>query len=401
MPTLQNEETARQDRLLRNVLLIFGISGAAAQPLGSLIPFLRSSYGLSYEFSGILLSVNSLGNLLGILLSGFLPALLGRRKTILTIGTWMAVAYLIFTLGLGAPAILLAACLMVGFSRGGVGNFSNTMVSTLPGDKATRGFNLLHGAFATGALLSPLLLVACSAWKPQNGWRFMTGFVFLLCLVQVIFYLRMELPVEHRAESGRALDLSFLKIPQFWMGSMMLFFYVSSEYAITGWLVTYFQDIGVLSASQSQMMNSLLWLVIFLGRMVGASLTGKVSKSAILMADGIGFFAFFLLLLVSRTPGLVILGIMGSGFFMATVFPTSFAFGSQYTKGNDLCSSILTLTGSLGGILTPALVGFVAERTGSIQSGMSLVAIFVGLLLTCILVSVLLNRRLNAKAVKR
>ena len=97
MPAVQTEEAVRQDKLLRNVLLISGISGAAAQPLGSLIPFLRSSYGLSYELSGLLLSANSLGNLLGILLSGFLPALLGRRRTILTTGIWMAVAYLIFT----------------------------------------------------------------------------------------------------------------------------------------------------------------------------------------------------------------------------------------------------------------------------------------------------------------
>ena len=55
----------------------------------------------------------------------------------------------------------------------------------------------------------------------------------------------------------------------------------------------------------------------------------------------------------------------------------------------------MTLTGSVGGILTPALVGFVAEGTGSIQSGMSLVAIFVGLLLSCILVSILLDRWLK------
>ena len=35
------------------------------------------------------------------------------------------------------------------------------------------------------------------------------------------------------------------------------------------------------------------------------------------------------------TPGLVILGLMGSGFFMATIFPTSFAFGSQYTYSEE------------------------------------------------------------------
>lgn len=397
MPTLQNEETARQDKLLRNVLFTFFVTGAACQPIGSLVPFLRSAYGFSYDFSGLLLSAQSFGNLTAVALSGFLPTLLGRRKSILATAVWIAVAYLLFTAGIGLPAVLLLACFMSGFGKGGSGNFSNTMMSTLPGDKATRGFNLLHGACALGALSSPILFLLFSSWKPQGGWRMVTGLLFLLCLVQLFVYVRMDLPPEHRAESGKALDLSFLRIPQFWMGTMMLFFYISSEYAITGWLVTYFQDIGILTAGQSQMMNSLFWLIMFLGRMLGASITGKVSKSAMLTVDGLGFFAFFLVLFFGRTPGVVIFGLIGSALFMATIFPTSFAFGSQYTRGNDLGSSIMTLTGSLGGIITPALVGFVAEGTGNIRSGMALVAVFVGLLLACILVSVLLNRRFTAK----
>ena len=38
--------------------------------------------------------------------------------------------------------------------------------------------------------------------------------------------------------------------------------------------------------------------------------------------------------------------------------------------------------------MTPSLVGFVAEKTGNIQSGMALVAVYTGLLLVCILFSV-------------
>ena len=47
----------------------------------------------------------------------------------------------------------------------------------------------------------------------------------------------------------------------------------------------------------------------------------------------------------------------------------------------------MILTGSIGGVLTPALVGFAAERAG-IHAGMGLVAVFTGLLLASILPSV-------------
>ena len=175
----------------------------------------------------------------------------------------------------------------------------------------------------------------------------------------------------------------------------MLLFYISAEYAIVGWLVTYFQDMGILDASWSQLMNSLLWLVIFIGRMIGAAVTGKVSRNKLLLLDGVGFFACFLVMFFSRTPAPIILGLVGVGLFMATIYPTAFAFGSDCIRGNDLGCSIMIFTGSAGGIITPFLVGQVAERAG-IQAGMGLVAVLTALLLLSIVLSVLSVKRMAA-----
>lgn len=392
---IQTSEEQAQSRLLRNVLFAFFVSGAASQPLGSFIPFLRDTYGFRYDLSGVLLSCQSVGNLLSVLMAGFLPVYLGRRRSILTTSVWMAVGYLIFASGLGAAPLLIAGCLMTGIARGGNSNFANTMISTLPGNLAVRGYNLLHGCFAVGALLSPLLLVFCANQWPGLGWRIMAVGLCLLSVSQIVVYARMPLPPEYSRKSIKAVDRSFLRVKQFWLGSAMLFFYISTEYAIVGWLVTYFQDIGVLSADQSQMMNSLLWLVIFLGRMTGAMLTGKISRNKLLLTDGFGLFLFFLLMFFSRTAGAIILGLVGVGFFMATIYPTAFAFGSDCIKGNDLGCSIMIFTGSAGGILTPALVGFVAEQTGNIRTGMALVMVFTALLLFSIILSVLSVRHLS------
>ena len=376
-----------EDSLLRNTLFAFFVSGAASQPLGSFIPFLRETYGFSYDLSGILLSCQSVGNLAAVLAAGFLPFYLGRRTAILITAVWMVAGYLIFASGIGAPALLIAACLMTGVARGGNSNFANTMISTLPGEKATRGYNLLHGCFAVGALLSPLLLISCTRQWPGMGWRIVAGLLCLLCLSQLVVYARMPLPPEKQEKSLKAVDHSFLRVKQFWLGAAMLLFYISTEYAIVGWLVTYFQDVGVLSADHAQMMNSLLWLVIFIGRMVGAAVTGKVSRSRILIADGVGLFVFFLVMFFSRTAGHVVLGLVGVGFFMATIYPTAFAFGSDCIKGNDLGCSIMIFTGSAGGIITPAMVGFVAERAG-IRAGMGLILAYTALLLLSVILSV-------------
>lgn len=389
-------ERKRQDVLLYSTLFAFFVSGAASQPLGSFIPFLRETYGFSYDLSGVLLSCQSVGNLVSVLISGFLPYLLGRRRSILLTSVWMGVAYLIFAGGLGATPLLIAAFLMTGIARGGNSNFSNTMISTLPGERATRGYNLLHGCFAVGALLSPLLLVLFTTRLPGVGWRIMAGVLCALCLAQFITYARMPLPAENGKRGVKSVDKSFLKLRQFWLGSAMLFFYISAEYAIVGWLVTYFQDVGILDANHSQMMNSLLWLVIFCGRMIGAYFTDKISRSRLLVIDGLGMFAFFLLMFFSRTTALAIIGLMGVGLFMATIYPTAFAFGSESIRGNDLGCSIMILCGSVGGVLTPALVGFVSERSG-IRAGMGLIVVLTGLLLAAILSSVWSTRQNGTK----
>jgi len=374
-----------ENKLISATMFSFGVSGACCLALGSLIPFLRETYGLSYDFAGMLVSLQSIGNLAAIGLMGILPAFLGRRRSVLITSIWMSAAYLLFTTGWGGAALLPAACFLTGIAKGGNANFANTMMSTLPGRKASVGYNLAHGAYAIGALAAPLLVVACTAGNPR-GWRYATAVLLILSIAQLIDYVLVPLPPENIRKKAAAIDRSFLKSRSFWLASAILFFYVSTEYAINGWLVTYFQDIGILSDELSQLMSSLLWLVMFSGRMIGAVIVGKVSHKHLLIADGVGLLLFFLLVFFGRSEIAIFLGIAGTGLFMATIYTCAMALGTESVRGNDLGVSWMTLAGSAGGILTPAAVGFVAERAG-IQAGMGVVTVMISLLLVTILIS--------------
>ena len=376
----------KENALMRATLFVFFVSGASSVLLGNLMPFLRQSYDISYAQAGLFLSLPSWGNIASIFIAGYLPSYIGRRKTVLLTSVWMAISFLLITSGIGGIGLLAPACVMIGIARGGNTNFSNTMMSTLPGKKSAIGYNLLHGAFAAGAVLSPLALIACTK-NDAMGWKIMTSGIILLCLVQITVYSRMNLPAENITKNIRSVDRSFLKNKNFWLGAAILFFYVSVEYAIVNWLVTYFKDAGILSAEVSQLMSSLLWVVIFVGRMLGALLVGKISRKIILVADGIGLFVFFLLVFFSRSELPIFLGIMGVGLFMATIYTSALALGTQSIKGNDLGVSTMVLVGSTGGIITPAVVGLVAEKAG-IQMGMGVVVAVTVLLLATILISV-------------
>ena len=376
----------KENRLMTATLFVFFVSGASSMLMGNLMPFLREMYGISYAQAGLLLSLPSWGNLASIFITGYMPTYIGRRKTVLITSVWMAVAFILVTFGIGGAALLPVACLMIGIARGGNTNFSNTMMSTPPGKKAAVGYNLLHGAFAVGAVLSPLALIACTKGNP-NGWQIMTAGIIVLCLVQVAVYAKMALPVENITKSIKSVDRSFLGNKSFWLGAAILFFYISTEYAIVNWLVTYFKDTGILSADVSQLMSSLLWVVMFIGRMIGAAIVGKISRKIILVVDGVGLLIFFLLVFFSRSQLPIFIGIMGVGLFMATIYTTALALGTQSIKRNDLGVSTMIFVGSTGGIITPALGGMVAENAG-IQMGMGVVVIVTVLLLATILFSV-------------
>lgn len=384
MNPITNE--SRENRLMRATLFVFFVSGASSVLLGNLMPFLREAYDISYAQTGLLLGLPSWGNIAAIFFTGYMPTFIGRRRTVLTTAIWMAIAFAIFSTGFGGTALLPLACLMTGVARGGNTNFSNIMMSTLPGKKSAVGYNLLHGAFAMGAVLSPLALIACTAHSAQ-GWRYMTAGIVVLCLLQLAVYARMNLPEEKITKNIKTVDRSFLRNKNFWLGAAILFFYVSTEYAIVNWLVTYFKDTGILSAEVSQLMSSLLWVVIFIGRILGAFLVGRISRKVILVADGVGLLAFFLLVFFSRSELPIFIGIMGVGLFMATIYTCALALGTENIKGNDLGLSTMVLIGTTGGIITPSLVGVVAENAG-IQMGMGVVVAVTVLLLLTILFSV-------------
>lgn len=382
----QMTNAKKENRLMTATLFVFFVSGASSVLLGNLMPFLREMYDISYARAGFLLSLPSWGNLAAILLAGYLPTYIGRRKTVLLTAVWMTVAFCLITFGIGGAAALGFACAMIGVARGGNTNFCNTMMSTLPGKKSAIGYNLLHGAFAVGAVLSPLALIVCTRGNDM-GWKTMTAGIVILCLLQLTVYSRMNLPTEKITKSIKQVDRSFLNNKSFWLGAAILFFYISTEYAIVNWLVTYFKDTGILSADVSQLMTSLLWIVIFIGRMIGAALVGKVSRKIILVVDGVGLLVFFLMVFFSRSELPIFLGIMGVGLFMATIYTSALALGTASIKGNDLGVSTMIFVGSTGGIITPAVVGMVAEKAG-IQMGMGVVVAVTVLLLITILVSV-------------
>lgn len=365
--------TPLEKRILLTCFSAGMVAGISSQMLGVILPNIRESCGLSYETSGLLISAQSVGTMTANIVSGLLPLFLGRRHSVMALTCWLAVgaALLIFT---GNPILLMAAGFMIGISRGGNVNFGNVMVGIYAEDKAAC-LNLYHGCFAIGALCAPFVAVAFSA---LGFWKGAVAIIGILGLWQFLLYLTLKLPPDmgkrHSvpAEPSKAQEKSlYLRSRRFWLAGFILVFYIATEYGISGWLVTYFKESGLLSGVIAQFMSSLLWADILVGRLVSAALGSRIPRHRLLVVNGVGFVAFLLLLLFSTSMPLIVAGIMGFGFFMAGIYPGTLAGVNREIGGSDLAMSILVTMGGIGGIVMPAAIGFVSERVG-LFGGMSL-----------------------------
>ena len=135
-------------------------------------------------------------------------------------------------------------------------------------------------------------------------------------------------------------------------------------YKRQGWFVTYLQSMGIMSASFATTMVSITWLVIMAGRLLCAWLARRYSKTAIILACTLGTGASFLLLICSNTIVPVAIALIGTGFFMSGIYPTSVAHAGPLFQGSAIGMSVLTAVASIGGILTPQIVGSAADRVG-------------------------------------
>ena len=219
------------------------LNGVCASSGGVVMALLQERYGLSYQWSGLLLAMLSVGNLAAGFAAGMLPAHWGQRRTVLMLAGGAALGYgaMILT---GSPWALLAAFTLVGVAKGTTLNTSSALIAAHARER-TKCMNLIHACFATGSLLCPLFIAALGMGG-LPWWAPMAGLALCGAALWGVFALA-GLPGRTGDGARVKNDWSFLRSPRFWVLTGLVFFQNCTEISVTGWMVTYFKDVGTLS----------------------------------------------------------------------------------------------------------------------------------------------------------
>lgn len=377
----------REKRILHSCYAAFLVNGMLSLSAGTLLPYLMETYGIGYGFSGVLLSIHSVGSLAATLLMGVLPFWFGRRRSAAVISALGGMAFLCLLAG-QVPAFLVAAFLFTGLAKGSCSNTGNTVVGQVAtGDPVA--MNMLHASVALGALSCPFLVLLCA--DKAGVWQIAAVVLALLQFGQAAVFGRMDMPEERRREGGKG-HVRFYRDIRFWVAALIMFFYMCAEQGINGWLVTYFRDTGLMSDGFAQGLTSVLWLFILAGRLISAQLGKRLRPSLLLAIDAAGYLVCFVWLMNSTRLLPIAGAIVGLGLCMAGIFPCTVACASAVVEGDGTAMTVLLTFSSIGAVAMPALIGAVAERAG-IAGGMHTLIAVVTATLGMILLNYLLDRR--------
>ena len=350
-------------RLEKTGYIAFFLSGICAISSGIIVSVLQQKYGFSYGMTGTLLSFMSIGNMVASFLSGILPTRIGTKKTVGILCSGYFLGYILMAF-MGFNGALIAGFLMVGLAKGCAINNCTVLVGNNSKDR-TIGMNLMHAAYALGAMVCPFLI---SALIMGDGTFAILGVAVIGLLMWLVFFCA-KLPGKniHEGKSREKADFSFMKNTKFWLLTALVFCQNAAETGVTGWLVTYYKNQGILSGTLSAYTVTIMWGATLLCRLLIAFVFPIRNTFKALMTMGISCSAFYVLLIGSHQPVAAVLMLFCFAFSMAGVNPVAVAGVGKMMNATSM--GVLLPIASIGAILAPWMIGVVAQYLG-LQAGM-------------------------------
>lgn len=339
----------------------FFISGICAISSGIVVSLLQEQLGFAYGMTGTLLSLMNIGNLLAGFATGLLSGKIGLKRTAAVLTAGYAIGYFMMSAA-ASVMLLMPAFFLAGVGRGSTINNCTVLVSNNSEDR-TKSMNLLHGIYALGALLCPILISIAAGTAPK------LPMVLLACCGTASWLIFVCTPMEGGAkEKRKGTDWSFLKKKKFYVLTGLLFCQNAVEISVTGWLVTYFKGSGLLSGTLSAYTVTVMWLATLVIRFLIAFVIPIRRSGSAMIKMSLGCVVFYLGLVMARGQISAIILLFAFSFAMGGMNPTAVASAGRMSSAASV--GIMLPAASGGAILMPWVIGAVAERAG-IVAGMA------------------------------
>jgi fucose permease len=282
----------------------FTLFGTSMTIVGAALPKILGDFGWSYGSAGAVIAASAAAYFLSSLFSGRVLKRIGSKATVV-VGLAACVLGLAFFAATPSFWLNFLLYALVGAGQGLIEPAVNWAALRMDEKSTSRPMNLMHGAFAIGAVAGPLIIGLLLA----NGLSWTLLFRAIAVLFALLGFVLAAMPFEKLGkavpEGASKPGAKPRKSPAFLLGFVCLLLYVGAELGISNWIAEYFVRIFSADPAFASLTVSLFWIGLLAGRFGVPALYRGSRQEAVLVASSF--------LLVASTIGLCAIGFAAGG----------------------------------------------------------------------------------------
>lgn len=372
---------ARFRGLFLSLFALFTLFGTSMTILGATLPKILVSFQWNYLAAGIVIGAGAVAYFVSTFVTGYLLNHWCHKATILLALALIAAGLAFFAMT-PDPVTNTILSALIGLGQGGVDVGVNSTTLHIDAQNTGRPMNLMHGAFAVGAIIGPLA-VSILMQSGLDWTAVYRGMAVIFVLLVALMAFAAFPPVKQEAAEHGETPERLSANPAYWLSFFALFLYVGVELGVSNWVAEYFVAVFAYSPDASAMLVSLFWMGLLAGRF-GEPLLYKGSRPDAML---VGFSALAtaslaLLMLLGYAPRSAITNDIGNGLlFLAGLgcsiyYPTVMTLlGKCFPLAQSQAIGFAATGGGIGLFLFPFLMSAVAQNWG-IRAGFATYGVF-------------------------
>jgi len=367
--------------LFLTLFTLFILYGTSFTIIGATLPRILADFHWTYIAAGFVLGAGAVTYFLATFAAGYLVKHWGPKPTIL-LGLVLDVAGLAFFAASPDPFTNTLLSAIIGIGQGCVEIGVNWSTLRIDTRNTGRPMNLIHGAFAVGAILGPLAV----SLLMHSGldWTVVYRGMALIFALLAILMLLTPLPLTaHQAAEHDEKPAPLSANPAYWLSFFALFLYVGVELGVSNWVAEYFVVVFAYSTAASALLVSLFWAGLLAGRFGVPLLHKGARQEAVLIGlSALAATAIVLLTLLGHAAPSAITSHVGrilvflAGLGCSIYYPAVITLlGKCFPHAQSQAIGFAATGGGIGAFLFPFLMSATAQHWG-IRAGFAIYGVF-------------------------
>lgn len=273
---------------------------------------------------------------------------------------------------------ILCSVILYAVGSGLIEVLCSPIIEACPFENKEATMSLLHSFYCWGAVGTILVSTLFFLLFGMDSWKWLAVLWALIPAINV--YNFATCPIEHLVEEDEGMKISELfQKPLFWIAICLMICSGASELAMAQWASAYTEAALGLSKALGDLAGPCMFAVTMgISRIIFGKYGDKMDLMKFMTASGILCVICYLLVSLSASPVIGLIGCILCGFSVGIMWPGAISISSRkFPTGGTAMFALLAMAGDLGGSIGPGIVGRVTQSVGdNIQIGMGVGLVF-------------------------